>query len=264
MTSASDDPSRAVPRVALVGAGPGGADLLTLRAADRIRRADILLVDRLVDPDVLSLARPGARIMSVGKSKGDHPVPQEEICRRLVEAARTGAFVVRLKGGDPFIFGRGGEEMEALAAAGIPFEIVPGVTSALAAAAAARAPLTHRGVAQSVVFVTGHAALGGEPDLDWASLARPNQTVVVFMGVGAAPVLVHRLIGAGRSPATPVAVVENASRPQERILRTTLDGMADLLAAENVAGPAILIIGEAVDAGPHAPACAARRAEAVS
>src|SRR5689334_10119969 len=199
-------------RVVLVGAGPGDPDLLTVRAAKVIAEAEVVFADRLVGKAVMELIPASAQTVYVGKSKGEHSVPQDEIHRRMIEAAKSGKRVVRLKGGDPFIFGRGGEEVEALRAAGVDVEVVPGISAALGVAAATQIPLTHRDMAQAVTFVTGHAALGKEPDLDWTSLARPNQTVVVFMGVGTADAIAARLIAAGRDPVTPVAVIENGTR----------------------------------------------------
>ena len=179
----------------------------------------------------------------VGKRKSHHSVPQDGINGLLVALAREGLSVVRLKAGDPFIFGRGGEELAACREAGVPCEIVPGVTAGLAAAAAAGVAVTHRGLAQAVTFVTGHAAGdGGEPDLDWAALARGNATVVVYMGVSTAAVVASRLTEAGRNPSTPVLLVENASRPDERRVLTDLLGLAE--AAARLDGPAVLIIGE--------------------
>jgi uroporphyrin-III C-methyltransferase len=177
--------------------------------------ADVIFADRLVGDGVLALARADASIVSVGKSKGEHSVPQGEIHARMIAAARAGTRVVRLKGGDPFIFGRGGEEVEALRDAGVEVDVVPGISAALGVAASAQIPLTHRDVAQAVTFVTGHAKLGETPDLDWDALARGNQTVVVYMGVGTAATIAARLIGAGRESATPVAVIENGTRPAE-------------------------------------------------
>jgi uroporphyrin-III C-methyltransferase/precorrin-2 dehydrogenase/sirohydrochlorin ferrochelatase len=231
-------------RVALVGAGPGDPDLLTLRAARLIGEADVLFVDRLAGRDVLALARADAEIVSVGKSKGEHSVPQGEIQARMIAAARAGRRVVRLKGGDPFIFGRGGEELEALREAGVEVEIVPGVTAALACAASAQIPLTHRDQAQAVTFVTGHAALGAEPDLDWAALARANQTVVVYMGVGTADTIARRLMSAGRAAETPVAVVENGALAKEIRVFGRLDALGALIEQAGVTGPAVLVIGE--------------------
>lgn len=235
-----------VGHVALVGAGPGDPDLLTIRAARLIGQAEVVFVDRLVGKGVIELISPAAEIVYVGKSKGEHSVPQGEIHRRMIEAAKAGRRVVRLKGGDPFIFGRGGEELEALRAAGVEVEIVPGISSALGCAAAAQIPLTHRDMAQAVTFVTGHAALGQEPDLDWQALARANQTVVVFMGVGTAGTIAARLIAAGRDPATLVAVIENGTRANEIAAFGSLGDVADVIYSAGINGPALLIIGEVV------------------
>ena len=228
----------------LVGAGPGDPELLTLKALKALSRADVVVHDGLVSDPILELAPPSAQRISVAKRRSRHSYAQGEINRMLVAFALEGLTVVRLKGGDPFIFGRGGEELEACRAAGVVCHIVPGVTAALAAGASAGAPLTHRGAAQAVTFVTGHAAAGGEPDLDWASLARPNQTVVIYMGVATAAAIAARLTAAGRAGSTPALVVENASLPDERRIVTTL---ADLpVAAHGLAGPALLIVGEAM------------------
>ncbi len=232
--------------VSLVGAGPGDPDLLTIRAARLIGQAEIVFVDRLVGQGVMELISASAEIVYVGKSKGEHSVPQAEIQRRMIEAAKNGRRVVRLKGGDPFIFGRGGEEVEALRAANIEVEVVPGISSALGCAAAAQIPLTHRDMAQAVTFVTGHAALGREPDLDWAALARPNQTLVVFMGVGTAGTIAARLVAAGRDPVTPVAVIENGTRQNEISAFGALGNVAEVIQSAGIQGPALLIIGEVV------------------
>lgn len=232
--------------VSLVGAGPGDPDLLTIRAARLVGQAEIVFVDRLVGQGVMELISASAEIVYVGKSKGEHSVPQAEIQRRMIEAAKAGKRVVRLKGGDPFIFGRGGEEVEALRAANINVEVVPGISSSLGCAAAAQIPLTHRDMAQAVTFVTGHAALGQEPDLDWNALARPNQTVVVFMGVGTAGTIAARLVAAGRDPATPVAVIENGTRQNEISAFGALDNVAEVIQSAGIQGPALLIIGEVV------------------
>jgi uroporphyrin-III C-methyltransferase len=227
----------------LVGAGPGDPELLTIKAMKALQRAEVVVHDGLVSEQILALAPPGARLISVAKRKSRHSYAQDEINRMLVAFARDGLEVVRLKGGDPFIFGRGGEELQACRAAGVACHVVPGVTAALAASAAAGAPLTHRGSAQAVTFVTGHAA-DGVPDLDWAALARPNQTVVIYMGLSTAAAIAERLTAAGRNGATPALIVENASRADERRLVTTLAGLAE--AAEGLAGPALLIVGEAM------------------
>jgi uroporphyrin-III C-methyltransferase len=236
--------ARAVGTVWLVGAGPGDPELLTLKALKVLQGADVVVHDGLVSAEILDLAPAAAQRISVAKRKSRHAYPQDEINRMLVAFALQGLKVVRLKGGDPFIFGRGGEELEACRAAGVACVVVPGVTAALAAGASAGAPLTHRGVAQAVTFVTGHAARDGEPDLDWESLARPNQTVVIYMGVSTAAGIARRLIEAGRAPATPALIVENASRPDERRIVTVLADLAE--AAAPVSGPALLIVGEAM------------------
>ena len=251
-------------RVTLVGAGPGDPDLLTIRGARLIAEAEVIFTDRLVGKGVLELAARGAEIVPVGKSKGEHSVPQEEIHRRLIEAARSGKRVVRLKGGDPFVFGRGGEEVEALRAAGIEVEVVPGISAALGVAAAAQIPLTHRDSAQAVTFVTGHAALGQEPDLDWHALARPNQTVVVYMGVGNADVIAARLVAAGRDPVTPVAVVENGTRANEIKAFGSLGNLPEIIQTNGIQGPALLIIGEVAALAKREGAAVAPKAKAAS
>lgn len=229
--------------VHLVGAGPGDPDLLTLKALKALQGADVIVHDGLVSEEILDLAAASARRINVAKRKSRHTLPQDDINQLLVALAVDGLTVVRLKGGDPFLFGRGGEELAACRAAGVVCHVVPGITAALAASAGAGAPLTHRGSAQAVTFVTGHAA-HGDPDLDWASLARPNQTVVVYMGVSTARLIAQRLIAAGRSSSTPALIVENASRLEERRILTTLAGLA--VAAEGLKGPALLMVGEAM------------------
>ncbi|WP_409418317.1 uroporphyrinogen-III C-methyltransferase [Phenylobacterium sp.] len=235
---------RAAGAVWLVGAGPGDPELLTIKALKALQGAEVVVHDGLVTGEILDLAPASARRISVAKRKSRHSYAQSEINRMLVAFAQEGLKVVRLKGGDPFIFGRGGEELEACREAGVECHVVPGVTAALAASANAGAPLTHRGSAQAVTFVTGHAASGGEPDLDWESLAKANQTVVIYMGVSTAAGVAARLIGAGRQGSTPALIVENASRPDERRIVTTLAGLPQ--AAGQVAGPALLIVGEAM------------------
>jgi uroporphyrin-III C-methyltransferase/precorrin-2 dehydrogenase/sirohydrochlorin ferrochelatase len=230
--------------VHIVGAGPGDPELLTLKALRLLQEADVVYFDRLVGPGILDLIRRDAARIPVGKSKGDHSVPQTEIHNRLIASAREGLRVVRLKGGDPFIFGRGGEELEAVRAAGIAVHVVPGISSALGCAASAGVPLTHRDHAQTLTFVTGHARAGCVPDLDWTALARPAQTVVVFMGVDTAPAIADRLIAAGRSPRTPIAVIENGTRPEEVRVYGELSELPSLILEEGITGPALLIIGE--------------------
>jgi len=226
----------------LVGAGPGDPELLTIKALRLLGSADVVVHDRLTPQPILDLAGPNARLIDVGKRKARHTLPQDDINALLVGLAREGLTVIRLKGGDPFVFGRGGEELQACRDAGVECHVVPGVSAGIAAGAMAGAPLTHRGLDQAVTFVTGHAATGGEPQLDWISLARPNQTVVVYMGLSTAGSIAARLIGAGREPSTPALVVEQASLPDERRILTTLADLGS--AAEGLDGPAILIIGE--------------------
>jgi uroporphyrin-III C-methyltransferase len=227
--------------VHLVGAGPGDPDLLTIKALKALNVADVIVHDGLVSSEILDLAPASAQRINVAKRKSRHTLPQDDINQLLVALALDGLTVVRLKGGDPFLFGRGGEELAACREAGVECHVVPGITAALAASAGAGAPLTHRGSAQAVTFVTGHAA-HGEPDLDWASLARPNQTVVVYMGVSTAGLIAERLTAAGRAASTPALIVENASRADERRILTTLAQLAS--AAEGLKGPALLMVGE--------------------
>jgi uroporphyrin-III C-methyltransferase len=238
-----ESPARPAGEVWLVGAGPGDPELLTLKALKALQGADVVVHDGLVSDAILDLAPASARRLSVAKRKSRHSYAQDEINRLLVAFARDGLTVVRLKGGDPFIFGRGGEELEACRAAGVVCHVVPGVTAALAAGASAGAPLTHRGAAQAVTFVTGHAA-AGDPDLDWPSLARANQTVVIYMGVSTAPAIAAKLLAAGRDGATPALIVQDASLPTERRIVTTLAGLGE--AAAVVEGAGLLIVGEAM------------------
>ena len=228
----------------LVGAGPGDPELLTVKALNVLRAADVVVHDGLVSDAILDLIPTATRRINVVKRKSRHSYPQAEIERMLIAFALEGLTVVRLKGGDPFVFGRGGEELEACREAGIDCHVVPGISSALAAAASSGAPLTHRGVAQAVIFVTGHAKAGETPDLDWGALARPNQTVVIYMGVSNAPAIAARLIASGRDAATPALIVENASRADERRALVTLGELGET--AERFSGPALLMIGEAM------------------
>lgn len=230
--------------VDIVGAGPGDPELLTLKAFRLIQNADIVFHDRLVSEEIMDLVRRDATRVSVGKSKANHSVPQNEIHDLMIKAARGGQRVVRLKGGDPFIFGRGGEEVEALRAAGIEANVVPGISSALGCAASAGLPLTHRDHAQTLTFVTGHAKSGELPDLDWPALAKPAQTVVVFMGVGTAATISENLIHAGRASTTPVAVIENGTRTNEIRVFGSLAELPHLITKAGIKGPALLVIGE--------------------
>jgi uroporphyrin-III C-methyltransferase/precorrin-2 dehydrogenase/sirohydrochlorin ferrochelatase len=233
--------------VHLVGAGPGDPELLTLKALRLLSEADVIVYDRLVGDGIMDLARRDADRFYVGKERSNHSVPQDQIHELLVEQARLGKRVVRLKGGDPFVFGRGGEEVEALRAAGIEVHITPGVTAALGCAASAAVPLTHRDHAQSVTFITGHSKDGDHANplrLDWSALSAPHHTLVVYMGVATAREIADKLTRHGRMPDTPVLVIENGTRADERRTLTHLGALADTIAATPPKGPALVIIGE--------------------
>jgi uroporphyrin-III C-methyltransferase/precorrin-2 dehydrogenase/sirohydrochlorin ferrochelatase len=231
--------------VALIGAGPGDPELLTLKALRLLQEADVVLYDNLVNRSILDYARRDAEKVYVGKRRQFHGIRQEGINALLVEHARAGRNVVRLKGGDPFIFGRGGEEIETLAAEGLDCVVVPGITAAFGAASYAGIPLTHRHVSQSVRFVTGHRQ-GDAVNLDWPELARPDQTLVVYMGlVGLAEILV-RLIEHGMPAATPAVLVEKATLPEQRVVAGTVGDLGERVAAAGVTGPTVIIIGNAV------------------
>nr|WP_319385903.1 siroheme synthase CysG [uncultured Roseibium sp.] len=229
----------------LVGAGPGAEDLLTLRAQRLLQEADVIVHDALVPASVVAMGRRDAERISVGKRKGAHSVPQSEICELLAVLGGKGLKVVRLKAGDPMIFGRAAEEMEALRAGGIGFEVVPGVTAAFAAAASAQIPLTLRGVASNLVFATGHNAKS-ETLPDWAGLALKGATVAVYMGRTVAAAVADKMIGAGLRPETPVAVVENAAHADERLFAGSLSELAVLSNRAEIEGPVLIVIGEAV------------------
>ncbi len=235
--------------VYLVGAGPGDPDLLTLRAARLIMRAGLIVHDGLVDPAILAMARPDARLVSVAKSRSRHTMPQAEINALLVAEALAGHDVVRLKGGDPFIFGRGGEEAEACRAAGVAVEVVPGISAALGAAAAAQIPLTHRDRASIVSFVAGQCK--GLTDQDWAGLAGKGRTLVIYMGVATAEVIAEKLMADGLAPDVPVAVIENATRPAMRVLRAPLAGLPALVECERVKSPALIVVGDVAAEPEH-------------
>jgi uroporphyrin-III C-methyltransferase len=232
-------------RVALVGAGPGDPELITLKGARLIREADLIVYDNLVGDGILDLAAPTAEKIFVGKMAGNHTLPQEDICQLLVDRALAGKVVVRLKGGDPFVFGRGGEELDVLLAAGIPVEIVPGVTAALGAAASFGFPLTHRDHAQSCVFVTGHLK-DHTVDLNWPALAQPNQTIVIYMGITGLDSISTELQAAGLPGDTPAALIYRATWPTERIHPCTLGTLPETARDNKVKPPALVVIGSVV------------------
>jgi uroporphyrin-III C-methyltransferase/precorrin-2 dehydrogenase/sirohydrochlorin ferrochelatase len=239
----AEAPATATGSVVLVGAGPGDPGLLTLRGLRALNEADVILHDRLVSAEVLELARRDAERVEVGKQAGNHHATQDEIHALLLRHARAGRRVVRLKGGDPFVFGRGGEELEFLRAHGIRYEVVPGITAAVACAAHAGVPLTHRDHAQSVRFVTAHCQ-SSHDRLDWAALAQERQTLAVYMGVAELGSLQARLIAHGRAPSTPFALVENGSRTDQRVITGSLANLAERAAFHAVRSPALLILGE--------------------
>lgn len=230
--------------VYLVGAGPGAPDLITLRGAELLRRAGAVLYDALANDALLGLTRDDAELIYVGKRAGAHALSQQEINHLLLEKARQHAVVVRLKGGDPFVFGRGGEEMEFLHRHGVPVEVVPGVSSAVAGPAAAGIPVTHRSASRSFAVVTGHTVDGLDAP-NWQALAQID-TLVVLMGVATAGEIAERLIAAGRSPETPAAVVQSATLPDQRQVITTLATLAQAMRDAEIGTPAVLVIGEVV------------------
>jgi len=231
-------------KVYIVGAGPGDADLMTVKARRLLEQADVILYDRLLDPDVLKGLK--AELIDVGKNAGRHKLPQDGINQLLIERAERGAMVVRLKGGDPYLFGRGGEEALALQERGIAFEVVPGVTSAIAAPALAGIPVTHRGVASSLTIVTGHEEPGKEAPLDWKAIAAQGGTLVVLMGVSRLAANVAALIEAGKPPSTPAAIVERGGWPDQRLISGSLADIVERSKEAKVQSPAVLVVGEVV------------------
>ncbi|EGA72356.1 uroporphyrin-III C-methyltransferase [Vibrio sinaloensis DSM 21326] len=230
-------------QVALVGSGPGDVELLTLKAMRFLQQADVVLYDYLVSDDIMALVPSDTILVCVGKRAGHHSVPQEKTNQLLVDFAKQGHRVVRIKGGDPFIFGRGGEELEVLAEAGIAFHVVPGITAAAGATAYAGIPLTHRDYAQSAMFITGH--LKAESDqMDWSTLARGNQTLVIYMGLMKSEYIESQLVTHGRSPETPIAIIERGTQSSQRIFKGQLTQLAEL--AKDAQSPSLIVIGEVV------------------
>jgi uroporphyrin-III C-methyltransferase len=232
-------------RVYLVGAGPGDPELLTLRAVRLLGQADAVVYDHLVSPAVVDFVAPGAERIYAGKRRNEHTMRQEQINLLLVKLAQEGKQVVRLKGGDPFIFGRGGEEMQVLAEHGIDFEVVPGITAASGVSSYAGIPLTHRDHAQSCLFVTGHLK-DGSADLDWAALVRPRQTVVIYMGLNALPDICRQLVAHGAPPSRPIAVVQHGTIATQQVLTGTLSDLPQRVAESGFTSPSLIIVGDVV------------------
>jgi uroporphyrin-III C-methyltransferase / precorrin-2 dehydrogenase / sirohydrochlorin ferrochelatase len=241
-------PDRATPggRVFLVGAGPGDPDLLTVKGRRLLEQADAVVYDALVSTRLLDCCRPGAELVYVGKRDSRHTLPQAEINRLLVTLARAGRRVVRLKGGDPFIFGRGGEEAEALAQSGVAYEVVPGVSAGVAVPAAAGIPLTHREFTSELVFLTGHECVTDRPSIDWGRYAASRASLVIFMGVHNLPGIARSLLEHGRDPACPVAIIENGTTEAQRTIVASLDSIVEVAREASVKAPALIVVGEVV------------------
>lgn len=241
----------AIGQVWLAGAGPGDPDLLTMKALKAMQSADVIVFDALVSEPIMALCNPNAERISVGKKAGNHSLPQDKINQLLVDIALSGKSVCRLKGGDPYIFGRGGEEAQLLASNKIPFEVIPGITAAAACSASSGIPLTHRGYAQSVQFVTGHCKntqglASASPSVDWQTLALSKQTLVIYMGILRSEDIRRQLMLYGRAAETPVAIVENGTRPNQRVVTGSLSELDQLVKQNQIGSPALIIVGEVV------------------
>jgi uroporphyrin-III C-methyltransferase/precorrin-2 dehydrogenase/sirohydrochlorin ferrochelatase/uroporphyrin-III C-methyltransferase len=232
--------------VSLVGAGPGDAELMTMKAVRLLQQADVVVYDRLVSADILKLIPPGVSRISVGKEVGKHCVPQEQINEIIVNLAKSERKIVRLKGGDPYMFGRGGEEVLALKKHQIPFEVVPGITSASGCSAYSGIPLTHRGMSRRVQFITGHFNDNEPLDLNWQSIADPKSTLVIYMGMANLPLVVHSLIDAGLPASTPAAAIQNGTTESQQRVITSLDQLNDAIHQKRMKAPVMIIIGEVV------------------
>ena len=240
--------AQCIGKVYLVGAGPGDPGLFTLKGKTLLEFADVVVYDALVSPAILAMINPHAEKIDAGKRRGRHSLPQTETTQILIEKAQTNAVVVRLKGGDPFIFGRGGEEMKDLVEANVPVEVVPGITSGIAAPAYCGIPLTHRQYSSSVTFVTGHEAVGKyRPKVNWQAIAQGSETVVIYMGVHNLSTIVAELLRAGKAPETPIALIRWGTRPEQEELIATLATIVSEVEAKGFEAPAIMVIGEVID-----------------